>query len=436
MSTALQITLALGSVAVLLGLMQLVRKLAGHWEIGAEVQRKMVHVGTGLYAMSLPWLFPDRWPVYMLVALTLVVMVALRLPGSRLGQTLHGVGRHSYGDFLLAISVGVCLFLAQDRLFLYVLPIAVLTLADAAAALAGSTYGTRIFRVEEGEKSIEGSAVFFTVTLLISIICLMLMTPFAPANIIVISLMVAAFGTLVEAVSWRGFDNLFLPLGLLIFLDVHAARPLGALLVLAVTFAICIVAFRALAPRIGLTNHASRVYVTTVFLLLAVTAFQNAIAPILVLAAHAWARTAVPCRGKYPDLDIVAALAVVSFGWLVLGTATGWNAVSYYGITAIGMTVGLSALAVSARRPGQRIVWLSAVVALCLAVRALALSLNLHDTHWSGPLWPVLVGSIAVMVLVPSLAPRAFAHARVSKLTTLALALPLATYLLSMDFSP
>jgi hypothetical protein len=61
---------------------------------------------------------------------------------------------------------------------------------------------------------VEGSAVFFLITLLISIICLMLMTPLPPLNILVISMMVAGFGTLVEAASWRGFDNLFLPLGL------------------------------------------------------------------------------------------------------------------------------------------------------------------------------------------------------------------------------
>ncbi|MFQ3253595.1 MAG: phytol kinase, partial [Loktanella salsilacus] len=84
MTAPLQIGLALGSVAVLLGVMALVRRLAGVWQIGAEVQRKLVHIATGLYALTLPWLFPDRWPVYVLVAVTLVVMLVLRRPGSRL----------------------------------------------------------------------------------------------------------------------------------------------------------------------------------------------------------------------------------------------------------------------------------------------------------------------------------------------------------------
>jgi len=135
-SVAAQIGLAFASVLVLLGLMALVRRGAGAMGLGAEVQRKLVHVGTGLYALALPWLFPDRWPVYMLIAVTLGVMALLRLPlfAKGIGGALHGVERRSYGDFLLAGSVGLCFFLADGEALLYVLPLAVLTLADAAAA--------------------------------------------------------------------------------------------------------------------------------------------------------------------------------------------------------------------------------------------------------------------------------------------------------------
>lgn len=435
MSPVFQIALALGSVAALLGMMAIVRRLATQWQISAEVQRKLVHVGTGLYALSLPWLFPDRWPVYALVGVTLIVMMVLRLPNSKLGGTLHGVERQSYGDLLLAISVGLCLFLAGDDLYLYVLPIAVLTFADAAAALAGSTYGKRFFRVEDGNKSVEGSVVFFVITLVISMLCLMLMTPLAPMNIIVLSLMVAGFGTLVEAASWRGFDNFFLPLGLLIFLAVHAANPLQELAMLAATFALSIVAFKAISPKIGLTNHASRVYVITVFLLLAVTAVQNALVPILVLAAHAWCRTAAPCSSRFPDLDIVAALALVSIGWLTLGNATGWNAVSFYGMTAMGLMVGLCAIAVTPRSILARVAILSAIILALCVVRYLVIGLNPDPANWNGPMWSVTFASLALATIVPSLVPQAFAQARVLKLTLLSLAIPLATYLYSIDYS-
>lgn len=429
MSHGLQIALALASVAILLGLMAVVRHLAGIWKIGSEVQRKLVHIGTGLYAITLPWLFPDRWPIYLLIGLTLIVMLVLRLPNSRLGGTLHGVERQSYGDLLLAISVGLCLFLAGDQLVLYVLPIAVLTLADAAAALAGSTYGTRFFQIEDGQKSLEGSAVFFAVTLLIAIMCLMLMTKLPPQNIIVLSAMVAGFGTLVEAVSWRGFDNMFLPMGLLIFLAVHATDPLHDLLILAAFFASCIIAFKVIAPKLGLTHHAARVYVTTVFLLLAVTDLQNAIFPILVLAAHAWARTATPCHANYPDLDIIAGLALISFGWLALGTATEQNAISFYGITSMGLMIGFSALAVIPQRPVARFAVVCAILLGAAYLRTTIISLNPDTTNWNGPMWGNILLSVLLMAGIPSFYPAVFAHSRVMKLTLMSLVIPLMTYL-------
>jgi phytol kinase len=435
-SPAIQITLALGSVGVLLGLMAGVRRMARRLEIGAEVQRKLIHVATGLYALSLPWLFPDRWPVYVLIGVTLVVMLVLRLPNSRLGKTLHGVERQSYGDLLLAVSVGLCLFLAGDDLYLYVLPIAVLTLADAAAALAGSTYGTRFFRIEDGRKSVEGSAVFFLITLLISIVCLMLMTPLPPLNILVISMMVAGFGTLVEAASWRGFDNLFLPLGLLIFLSVHAGNSLAELFSFAGLFVASILAFRHVAPLIGLNRHAAHVYVTAVFLLLAVTAVQNAIIPILVLAAHAWSRSAAPGEARFPDLDIVAALALVSFGWLALGTATGLNAVTFYGVTAIGMVMGLSAVALAGRPMIVRVLSFAIIALVVGLLHALAFALNPEASTWNGPMWGLVLASMGLAALAPSILSRGLDGDRVAWITALSLALPLPAYLLAMGSMP
>ncbi|MEY8097389.1 diacylglycerol/polyprenol kinase family protein [Falsihalocynthiibacter sp. S25ZX9] len=434
MSPVLQIALALGSVVGLMGLMAGVRHLAGTWQIGSEVQRKLVHIGTGIYALTLPWLFPDRWPVYLLVGLTLVVMLLLRLPNSRLGATLHSVERQSYGDFLLAISVGVCLFLAGDQLYLYVLPIAVLTLADAAAALAGSTYGTKFFRVEEGEKSLEGSAVFFTVTLLISVICLMLMTSFAPPNIIVLSLMVAGFGTLVEAASWRGFDNLFLPVGLLIFLTAHGTSTLGELVFLAAIFALSIVAFKIVAPKFGLNAHAVRVYVTSIFLLLAVTDPQNTIFPILVLVAHIWSRSVAPCDSKFPDLDVVAALVLVSLGFLTLGKATGPTAISFYGIAAMGMLMGFCAIAASASRPVVRYPMVLGLALALLAIREGVVRLNPDSANWNGPMWPAVFICVALTALGPMILSRVFATHRVVKLTFLALLIPLPYYVISTGF--
>lgn len=435
MSALVQIGIAFGSVGVLMAMMALIRHVSHNKNLSSELQRKLVHVGTGLYALVLPWVFADSWPVYLLGGLSVVVMLVLRLPNSRLGQTLHSVNRRSYGDLLLAASVGICLFLAEDQLFLYVLPIAVLTLGDAAAALAGTKYGTQFFNVEEGRKSFEGSAVFFLVTLLISMMCLMLMTQLAPANIIVLSLMVAGFGTVVEATSWQGFDNLFLPLGILIFLDVHSSSSLAELILIAGAFAIGTFAFKLIAPKLGLSRHAASAYVTAVFLILAVTAFQNTILPILILVAHAWSRSAAPCKSQFPNLDIVAGLALISFGWLVLGNATGQNAVAFYGMTAMGLIMGFSAMALSARpRILAGVVLLAIAVVLCV-IRAAVIDLNPEFTNWNGAMWPVVTATLLLTAMAPLLLPTAFDHRRVAKLTLLALVVPLCSYLFSIDLT-
>lgn len=429
MSILFQVLLAIASVLTLLGLMMIVRRVAKKVDLNPEVQRKLMHVGTGLFALVLPWLFPDRWPVYLLIGATMIVMLVLRLPrfSNGLGAALHSVERTSYGDFLLALSVGFCFLLARENTLFYVLPIAVLTLADAAAALAGTTYGTKRYVVEDGEKSIEGSVVFFVVTLLVAIICFLFLSKLPPSNILMLCVMVAAFGTLVEAQSWRGFDNLFLPLGLLVFLNGHYHSSLAELALLAAMFFAALVSFGMVGAKLGLTKHATRVYVVAVFLILAAAELQNTVLPILVLVAHGWARTVSPCDSKFPDLDIVAALGLVGFGWLALGTATGWDAISFFGLTAMGLVMGLSAVALRTIS-----IAIPFVAAFLFLTRIWSVSQNSDQSNWAEPLTWLSLLSLAVMAVMPFVLPLFPQKNRVSRLTVLALLPPLLYYIWSI----
>ncbi|SDX18195.1 hypothetical protein SAMN05444358_103280 [Ruegeria halocynthiae] len=425
MTVSLQILLAAASVLALLGVMTIIRHLAKSAGLAAEMQRKLMHVNTGLFALLLPWLFPDRWPVYMLIAATMLVMLVLRLPrfSSGLGAALHGVERTSYGEFLLALSVGLCFLLARENTLFYILPIAVLTLADAAAALAGTTYGTKRYVVEDGDKSLEGSVVFFVVTLLVAIICFLFLSKLPPSNIMMLSLMVAAFGTLVEAQSWRGFDNLFLPLGLLIFLKSHYHSSLAELALLAAMFFAALASFGVVGTKLGLTKHTTRVYVVAVFLLLAAAKLQNTLLPILVLAAHGWARTVSPCDSKYSDLDIVAALGLLGFGWLAAGNATGWDAISFFGLSAMGLAMGLIAVALRAIPVA---VPLAATV--LFVIRTWVVPQNSEQSNWAEPLTVLALISLLCTAAVPLIRPQWFDKDRVLKLTLLALIPPLTYY--------
>ncbi|WP_341368763.1 hypothetical protein [Yoonia sp. BS5-3] len=431
MSAALQIAIAFASIAVLLGLMALVKGLARAKDISAEVQRKLVHMGTGLYALTLPWLFADRWPVFMLVGLTLLVMAVLRLPAMAkggIGETLHGVERQSYGDILLALAVGTVFLLADGNALLYVLPIATLTLADAAAALTGSHYGRKFFTVEDGQKSVEGSTAFFMVTLVLSMICLLLLSDVSRPNVILLGAMVAAFGTLVEADSWRGFDNFFLPTGLMVFLAMHMDSSWQELLGLIGMFVMTLALFLRLAPRLGVTKHAARVYTIAAFLLISVTALQNTVLPLLVFVIHAIAHRTNPCKAAYPALDIVAAIALASFGWLAAGLVAEANALMFYGLMSVGLSVGLFGVALGKSTLGIRIGAATALGIGLYGLYSILMQYNPAFVKWPGDMRLTGILVIGLVVTAVSFKPGAFNTYRAAKLTLLALVVPGLSY--------
>jgi phytol kinase len=431
MAAAFQIAIAIGSILILLGLMMVVRKQATQWGLGAEVQRKLVHIGTGLYALCLPWLFTDRWPVFMLVGLTLIVMLTLRMPRfakGGIGETLHGVERQSYGDILLALAVGMLFLLSDGRAILYVLPLAILTLADAAAALTGSTYGKRHFSVEDGRKSIEGSVAFFMISLVLSMVCLLLLSDVARPNVILLALIIAAFGTLVEADSWRGFDNFFLPAGILVFLAMHMDNTPMELAFITLLFALSTWAVLGVAPRLQLSAQTARVYVVTAFMLLSVTVPQNTVLPLSVLGMHLLACRTNPCTSRYPHLDAVAMIALASFGWLCLGLLFEINALWFYGLHMAALTLGLAVLSSHPLPPLLR--WLAVIcTALVLwVIYTVLMRFNLEGTDWAGPmLVPFLLGAV-LMSALPLWRNDGFKDRRMAKLALLSALVPMTTY--------
>ena len=113
MNVATQLGLIIASIALLLGIMAAVRALARRYGWSPELQRKCIHIATGLYALTLPLTFSATWPVLVLAAVSLAVMLILRLPRfarEGLGSTLHGVERESYGELLLVLAVGFLFF--------------------------------------------------------------------------------------------------------------------------------------------------------------------------------------------------------------------------------------------------------------------------------------------------------------------------------------
>jgi phytol kinase len=184
-------------------------------EPDAEAVRKLLHIGMGVFALSFPLLITARWQALVLCGATMLLLLAVRtmpLLQRRFGAVLGSVQRRSHGELYFVLGVTTLFCLARHSILLYAIPLLILTFADAAAALIGARFGRHRYRSIAGEKSLEGSGAFFVsafvATFLLLVFVAALQAPFAA----LLALALALPLTLVEAVSWRGLDNLLLPM--------------------------------------------------------------------------------------------------------------------------------------------------------------------------------------------------------------------------------
>jgi phytol kinase len=204
-----------------------------------ELVRKILHLGMGLVTLTFPWLFHAAWPVLLLASVSIGVLVALSVVGclkSALGSVVGGVARFSLGEiyFPLAVTVLFLLFLREvgtfaHRAVLYCIPILLLTLADAAAALIGVSYGRWHYQTADGVKSWEGSLAFFTCAFFCAHVPLLLFTQTGRPETLLIAGLLAWLATMFEAIAWRGLDNLALPLVSFLLLKIYLKLDAGEL---------------------------------------------------------------------------------------------------------------------------------------------------------------------------------------------------------------
>lgn len=222
------------TLVFLSGMYVLLHFVKNKYSVSAELSRKMVHIGLGLTTLSFPWIFQDTWPVWAMGAVSIITLLGLRHKKFKhnLGQALHSIERTSYGEICFPISVAILFQLSHLTPVFYIIPLLVLTLADAFAAIVGVRYGKSHYNAAEGIKSIEGSLFFFITAFLCVQIPLLLLSDFANSHIILVALFIALLITLCEAASWQGLDNLFIPLGAYMVLSTYLNFELNTLLLL------------------------------------------------------------------------------------------------------------------------------------------------------------------------------------------------------------
>jgi phytol kinase len=231
----------LGVAVFLLGTLGLTYAAKRWCALSPELSRKVMHLALGASALAFPWLFHSSWPPIAIAVMTIGVLALLRsdVLGTDASTVVHGVVRRSEGDLYFPLAAAVAFILARGDTLVYSIPLLTLTLADTVAAVVGRRFGHTRFPTLDprARKSAEGSLAFLVVAFLATYASLSVFASVAPIKVLLIAAVFGIHVTLIEAASWRGLDNLFVPvIGLMLLHRLLSmdARSLTTLLIVTI----------------------------------------------------------------------------------------------------------------------------------------------------------------------------------------------------------
>jgi len=199
---------------LLFSVMGLLSRINNTRVIARELKRKALHISVGLTALSFPLFLNEPWMI--IAALGLVVgwlMAVRRIPSLRqhFGSALHDVKRESLGELYFAISIGALLLLTRDEPILFVIPILILALADAFAAIVGKVFPIGPLTGMARGKTAAGCSAFLIVAFTVSYWSLTTFADLQTAYTLMVAASLATTTCVAEAISRRGIDNLVVP---------------------------------------------------------------------------------------------------------------------------------------------------------------------------------------------------------------------------------
>lgn len=176
-----------------------------------EVTRKYIHFCSGLIALMFPLLIKDHWYVLLLCS----SFAAILLLSQKFGMlnSINGIDRRSFGSISYPAAVyGTYLFYDQyDNLLYFYLPLLIMATADPAAGLVGKRWPVGIYKVGSDHKSLTGSATFFIVAMIVSLVLFHQFALLGFMDNIMLSSFCACVSTITEAMTRKGFDNITIP---------------------------------------------------------------------------------------------------------------------------------------------------------------------------------------------------------------------------------
>ena len=211
MEPLLGFLLASGSYTMIVVGLRIVHRL---FSMSPEAERKLMHVAAGTCLLPLPWMFHSDILAILLFSVFIIgPFYAKKFAWTNrvFGRTLD-VKRKNIGGSLFGLGLLSLYALTQQTPLYYLIAAMVLVYADAAAAMVGVRWRIFPYRLLGSEKTFSGSAAFFIVASACIFLPLAVATPDFALPILLVSVIIAALTTFVEAISPYGLDNLFIPL--------------------------------------------------------------------------------------------------------------------------------------------------------------------------------------------------------------------------------
>lgn len=196
------------------------------FKVKGEITRKFAHFVSTLAVIPFPYIFSSHWYV---MVLGIIFFIALFVTQhSKQLKSIHDIERKSVGSYLLPFSIYITFLLSIKfgLKFYYILPMLILAICDPMAAILGMNIKKKnqkitVFGINTG-KTILGSGGFLVTSFFISIIALYFNRGVFDFKTFWLAFVVSVISTLAELFSWRGSDNLTIPLSvcftLLLFL--------------------------------------------------------------------------------------------------------------------------------------------------------------------------------------------------------------------------
>jgi len=182
--------------------------------IARELKRKALHISVGLTALLFPLFLNEPWMIITALGLVVAWLLAVRqisVLRAHFGSVLHGVRRESLGEIYFAFSIAGLLLLTQNEPIFFVIPILILALADAFAAIAGKVFPIGPLAGIARGKTAAGCTAFFSVAYLVSYGSLVAFADLQTAHALIVATVLAMTTCVSEAICRRGIDNVVVP---------------------------------------------------------------------------------------------------------------------------------------------------------------------------------------------------------------------------------